>query len=55
MERGLPEGLVTSKENAPAVFEEFDKIYVEQVIFLWKGLCPIITSRSTMIADSLLA
>lgn len=38
MERGLPEGLVTNKENAPGVFEDFDRIYVDQVIYLWRGL-----------------
>ena len=38
MQRGLPEGLINSKESVPGAIEELDRVDVEQIIFLWKGM-----------------
>lgn len=38
MARGLPEGLVTTSDGVQADIESFDRVDVEDVVRLWKGV-----------------
>ena len=47
MTEGLPKGLIATNENVPGQIEREDRVAVEDITKLWRGICVTVTAVPT--------